>query len=260
MFASSLELIGTWRASRLPSGRFLPLAALLAYAAWIAGTMPASRAAFMPLLMFSLIAQFRLWDDLIDRSRDRAMHPQRVLAQVRSTTPVVAAVAALGALNVLAVMLTSGTLAASGLVVLIVLLAAWYHRYPHRDLLHTHLLLAKYPCFVLIGAAPITDPTMAMIAAISVYCAMCLYEFLDHDEPLMHARKRVCAAHAGGLAVTPWLLGFGFAAATSSIVSACALYWCADRRSTIVPRALRQTIPFVACALTLGAISLERFT
>jgi len=260
MFASSLESIGTWRASRLPAGRFLLLAALFAYAAWLSSTLSASRLAITLAAMFSLIAQFRLWDDLIDRVHDQAGHPERVLARVSSTMPFVRAVVALGFLNSLVVTSLGGVPAASALAALYVLLAIWYRHHPRRDLLHTHVLLAKYPWFVLILAMPIADPKVAIVAIVSGYCAMCLYELLDHDGPLTHVTKPIYAAHVGALAAAPSIVVPSLDAALAGGISVCALCWCACNRSLAVPRAVRQAVPFIACALVLAVLSLRRFS
>jgi hypothetical protein len=80
MSTSSLEAIGAWRAQRLPLARFGLLALLLAWAAG-ADTMTAAGALASIVLALSLVAQCRLWDDLVDRERDRRAQPERLLGQ-----------------------------------------------------------------------------------------------------------------------------------------------------------------------------------
>jgi len=101
MFTSSLESIGAWRAQRLPLARFVPLAVLIAWAAG-GSTVATARGLALIGLALSLIAQCRLWDDLVDRDRDRSAHPERLLAARGPIDVYVNAVIGLGAVNAVA--------------------------------------------------------------------------------------------------------------------------------------------------------------
>jgi hypothetical protein len=197
MFTSSLEAIGAWRAQRLPLARFGLLALLLA---WAADTMTGARALASIVLALSLVAQCRLWDDLIDRERDRLAHPQRLLAAGEAPGPFVAAVALLAAANALALGLLCGWSRSLAAALLFALLALWYRWHRARGLLHAHVLLLKYPAFVLLLAA---SPLAARAAAgaIVVYAAMCAFEILDGHSARSLARAAryvpfACAAVA----------------------------------------------------------------
>src|SRR5690606_33350878 len=85
-FTSSLDALGAWRAQRLPLVRYAPLALLIAWAG--CGNAIASVRGLLGFVLASgFIAQYRLWDDLVDRVRDRSVHPERVLARVAAASP-----------------------------------------------------------------------------------------------------------------------------------------------------------------------------
>jgi 4-hydroxybenzoate polyprenyltransferase len=199
MFTSSLEAIGAWRAQRLPLARFGLLALLLAWAAG-ADTMTAARALASIALALSLVAQCRLWDDLIDRERDRRAHPERLLAAAEAPGAFVTAVAVLALANAIALGLLWDWPRALGAALLFALLALWYRRHRARGLLHAHVLLLKYPAFVLLlAASPFAARTLA--APFVVYAAMCAFEILDAHSASSGARAAryvpfACAAVA----------------------------------------------------------------
>lgn len=177
MFTFSLESIGAWRAQRLPLARYLPLAMLIAWAACGSAIATARGLAFIGLAL-SLIAQCRLWDDLVDRDRDRSAHPERLLAAGVTIESYVNAVIVLAAGNAVALALLLAWPHALGAVMLFAALALWYRCHRARGLVHAHVLLLKYPVFVLLLAgSPFTNPTLA--AALAVYAAMCAFEIMD---------------------------------------------------------------------------------
>jgi hypothetical protein len=199
MFTSSLESLGAWRAQRLPLARYVPLALLIAWAA--CGSMIASaRGLALVVLALSLIAQCRLWDDLVDRKRDRSAHPSRLLAAAGTIDAYVNAVVVLATLNALALALMLAWPRALGAVMLFAAVALWYRCHRTRGLVHAHILLLKYPAFVLLLAeSPFATQTLA--AALVVYAAMCAFEILDaHLDLATAGRSRylpfVCAIAA----------------------------------------------------------------
>lgn len=135
----------------------------------------------------ALLLQFRLWDDLEDRERDRQSHPERVLARTRPT-PFRAAFAFLTVLNVVLLAAAGSRLAVAGLVVLNVFFWIAYRRL-RRELSERvwtyQVLLIKYPVFVGLLAASIGSPLPWRLAAaaIAVYLCACVYEAL-HDRRL----------------------------------------------------------------------------
>lgn len=162
----------TYWIERLRPGLTLPLAGLIAIGA-------GSPAGLLDVLLaWLLIAEFRLWDDLADRDRDRLTHPERTLVRVDGTGRFVAMCAGLGAMNVMATGMLHGGPAVAVLVVLHAGMAAYYRWRPAApgrtsDL----LLLAKYPGFALVLAQPGTEawPRIAAGAA-AVYVAACAFE------------------------------------------------------------------------------------
>jgi hypothetical protein len=133
------------------------------------------------VLAATLVAQFRLWDDLADRERDRREHPDRILPRATSLVPFHVLLAAAFAANV-------GLLVAFRPVWTVVLflalnavLLAWYGRlrgWVNRPRVHSLVLLLKYPAFVVLLAGVATLRLLA--AAALVYLILCVYEFL-HD-------------------------------------------------------------------------------
>jgi hypothetical protein len=177
MFTSSLESIGAWRAQRLPLARFAPLAVLIAWAAG-GSTVATARGLALIGLALSLIAQCRLWDDLVDRDRDRSAHPERLLAARGPVDVYVNAVIGLGAVNALALAVLFAWPRALGAAVLFAALALWYRGHRARGLVHAHALLLKYPAFVLLLAgSPFAHQTLA--GSLVVYVAMWAFEILD---------------------------------------------------------------------------------
>ena len=98
-----------------------------------------------------LLAQFRLWDDLADRGRDRVVHPGRVLVRAANVTQLVAFCGALAVFNIcLSVWRDASGIAVGVLASLNAVLAVWYLARTGRTIAGEHLLLAKYPAMILI--------------------------------------------------------------------------------------------------------------
>jgi 4-hydroxybenzoate polyprenyltransferase len=179
--------MSAWRSARFPWTRFLPLAALLGWAALSAGDASIAAAVAALGIAVSLVAQFRLWDDLVDRARDRVTHPERVVACASSSAPFAQAVGLLFAANAIALAGVHGAPTFAGFLFLNAVAALWYIRHRERKLTHVLVLHLKYPAFVLLlspagSAAPLAG------AAI-VYAALVGYELLDKP----HFRARTVA-------------------------------------------------------------------
>jgi hypothetical protein len=167
---------------RFAPGLFVPAALLIALAARIGSPLDPIRWSLESLLALLLLAQFRLWDDLADRERDRSAHPERVLVRSARVTPFVAVCAGLAFLNVLLLLMWNG---AGGAVVLLALDAAaagWYAWRPdHRTATSDLVLLGKYPAFALLIAGPSTwFVPHAWLAALAIYAGACVFE-VWHD-------------------------------------------------------------------------------
>lgn len=181
---SSLDRLGAWRATRFPWLRFIPLAAFLVWAAWAgsAASLASIGAAFA--IAAALLAQFRLWDDLVDRERDRKAHPERVLARAESSAPFERCAWTLGAANAIALAWTGGVTALAGFLLLCAAAALWYRLHRGRGSLHALVLHLKYPAFVVLIAPPGAAPAAGAGLA---YAALIGFE-------LLHARSRRGAA------------------------------------------------------------------
>lgn len=257
MSAFSLEGIGAWRTSRLPLARFLPLAALLAWTAAAAGSPTATHVLVSIVIAFALVAQCRLWDDLVDRDRDRVMHAERVLARAAAIQPFVLIASLLAVSNAVMLGAYRGVDAVAMFVVLTVALGSWYRLYTRRDLLHTHVLLAKYPCFVVLLAVPPFDVERLAVLAASLYFAMCAFELLDGTRHVRRASRWAYGVHAGLLACAAVQLHptpAGLAAGTA-LGALLALAWLRERGAQ-APTGSRY-VPFVCCALTLSGLFLR---
>lgn len=166
----------TYWIERLRPGLTLPLAGLIAISA-------GSPAGLLDVLLaWLLIAEFRLWDDLTDRERDRVAHPERTLVTAPGVHRFVAMCVALGAMNVAATAALHGVPAAVGLLALHAGTSAYYRWRPvTRTRTSDLLLLGKYPGFVLLLAQPMATPRPLVAAgAVAVYAAACAFE-IWHD-------------------------------------------------------------------------------
>jgi 4-hydroxybenzoate polyprenyltransferase len=181
-------------AQRLSIDRVVPLAVVIAAASQNAA--PSGRSVLLDaLLALVLIAQFRVWDDLADRKRDAVTHPGRVTVRATTVTPLAVACAALATCGFAIVVFRGSWSAAIALAGLNVLLALWYSRRGARSLIGDHVVLAKYPIFVLIvvlsrSAVPARPVWLAMLA---VFLAVSVYEAV-HDRNSPGARRPVLLA------------------------------------------------------------------
>lgn len=202
-FRSSVELITAWTRSRFPLSLYGPLAGLITAAALSAGGAGSvahilERAGLALLLLF----QFRLWDDLADRSWDRSAHPERVLAQASSVCAfrwLLVLVTLAGGLVVAARATVFGTV--WPLLVLVAGGALYYGVVrPHLSaLVASALLLAKYPGFVLIVRPPAVARGPVLVAATLVYATFLLFELTDDDRLAAASGARVLRSGAAGL-------------------------------------------------------------
>lgn len=178
---SFLENMLAYAASRLAVARIVLLwLALSACALIVSREISPTSAILGSLLAATLIAQFRLWDDLADRDYDATLHPQRVLV----TTSHVRRFAYLCGLLTLPVAATLGIgygvehLAIYGglLVAMSVLYAAGSTALPR--LLRAHLVLLKYPVFIWLSAQDADPLQWARVSAVA-YLALCLFELVS---------------------------------------------------------------------------------
>jgi Ni/Fe-hydrogenase subunit HybB-like protein len=170
---------------RFPVRLFGPVCVLLtAAAAWSATSVTPTHLAAALLFGIILVVQFRLWDDLEDRQRDRVTHPLRVLvsaAEEPFRILLVVLMLASAALSAQQPAALAATLALDG--------AFWGAYRLARPRISANgwrfgLLLLKYPAFVAAIALFLGDvipARLALAAAMSYLCASG-YELL-HDSP-----------------------------------------------------------------------------
>lgn len=171
-------MIGAYVHERFPITVFGPLALLLAGAA-LGGRFEPWRLALHTLGALSLLAQFRIWDDLADRHRDDATHPHRVLVRATSTAPVLCLGIGLLALNVALAARSDAPVLSLWLLALVhAALGASYLLRRGRTILTDQLLLAKYPAFicVLAGGRLLDAPVPVAAAAALIYAGASCYE------------------------------------------------------------------------------------
>ena len=182
-------MIAYWR-ERFDPMRFGPAAALLAMAAAATGggslpdwglTAVLALVFVKALVALLLVMQFRIWDDLADRGRDRREHPERVLVTAKRGWPFVAQAVALAAVNLALVHQFEGRVAAAVLLAINAAATAYYLlRGPHRSVGSDLLLLAKYPAFVVILSPADARPGRLVLAIGTTYAAACAFE-VWHD-------------------------------------------------------------------------------
>jgi hypothetical protein len=163
-----------WR-ERFPMRLFLPVAIALAVPSQFLRPNPASLATGTALALL-LLAQFRLWDDLKDRGRDSACHPERVLVRTNDVRMFVVVCVLLSGANLAVVALRPGAWMGLGMLgVLNLALGTFYALRTCRSAAGDLLGLAKYPAFVsIVGAGHLSWVTGVVMAL--VFAGACIYE------------------------------------------------------------------------------------
>ena len=173
-------MIAYWR-ERFDPIRFGPAAALVGMAAAATATSALTAWGINTVMAVTLIAQFRLWDDLADRERDRHIHPERTLVAAARIWPFVTQAVGLAAVNIALVLQIQGRTPATVLLALNLAAAAYYVlRGSERTVGSDLLLLAKYPAFVLILSGTEPRPGRLVLALATTYAAACAFE-IWHD-------------------------------------------------------------------------------
>ena len=185
------ELFAYFR-TRLPVGIYLPLALFLYTAGVAAGRRIDARSFALGLtLAYTLLLQFRLWDDLNSRGQDRLEHPERVLSKVKALLP-------FHKLFFLSLVFNCAVLflepdfrpKLAGFIALNGGLLLWYRRrlgLSLNKIINSHVVLAKYPLFVyLLSDTSRAASTPYLLSLSVVYLCFCVYELL-HDKTLWTA-------------------------------------------------------------------------
>ena len=212
---SSIKLIYAYWRERYPVSVFLPFAILIAAAGVAAGgSVPTVRDAMIScVLAYTLVLVFRIADDLADLSSDRLCHPDRVLVQGSSVTPIIVLALAIAAGDIL-IMLRQphpGTRIAV-LAAISLFLWLWYHsraRLRAGPLVSAHVVLIKYPVISLLTCVSwdkLSQHT-ALPAFGAIYFGLCIYEQV-HDRVVRESRGAswIFAAEVVLLAGLPLLM------------------------------------------------------
>jgi hypothetical protein len=183
---SSIELVTAYLTERARPMVFVPLALLIAEAAWLAA--PDSRQSVAGLATRAvqallLVLALRVWDDLQDRKRDAVRHPDRVTVRFRRAVPLVGlgVAFAIGGVVCLAVD-TVPRLRITLLVGIAFGLLAWYRLRPAEpSRVASMALLAKYPALAIVLAPGLEEvaPVRATLAAATLYVVACTYELME---------------------------------------------------------------------------------
>jgi len=178
-----MTLVGAYFAQRFPISVFGPVVALIAGAAlWSVESASGTAATRALALSALLVTQFRIWDDLRDRERDRRTHPERILTRA-SVGPFRAICAALSMVSAILCLASPPALA-----VLVATNAAFWFAY---DVLRPQIpdttwqfgvLPAKYPAFLCIAgpAIGVPSPGRLAMATLVAYLAAIAYEYWHH--------------------------------------------------------------------------------
>lgn len=138
-----------------------------------------------------LVVAFRVWDDLMDRERDRLRHPDRITVRCRSANSLSVAAVILWVSAVSLVPLASDVRSLSLLLIWSLFLAVWYHERSSRSLRGNRIVLLKYAVFtvVLVGIEPALTIRGALTAT-TVYLSACVYEWAHDAESPVSTRAR----------------------------------------------------------------------
>src|SRR5213592_815366 len=168
---------------RFPQRIFAPAAIGIVVAAHWASTAPttAPTLMFVTACSFLFLLQFRLWDDLEDRDRDAATHPERLLVRT-AAAPYRCGLGGLALADVARCGI-GGWPAAVEIALLNLIFSVAYRRTRRHvpdGVWRFSILLLKYPAFVgvlatILGAP---QPGRVAVAALVAYSTACGYEAL----------------------------------------------------------------------------------
>ncbi len=151
-----------------------------------AAAAAATDAAVDAVVATCLVAAFRAWDDVMDRARDRARHPNRVLVRAASAVPVMSGALILGGMAAVMLQHTHGAASAWMVLAIAGALAAWYGTRGARSAAGDRILLLKYAVFTLaLVGWPAALGARAVAAAAGVYLTACVYEWLHDADSLV---------------------------------------------------------------------------
>lgn len=198
-----------YQQSRLPGAIYVPLAVFLYTAGLVGGDGTDWRQQlFFGFVAWTLIFQFRLWDDLMDVAQDKREHPDRVLCRMDSLRAFRLLTASLCGANLVTFCaldwMANEWRRSTLFIFLNVAMFLWY-RLRGRSALssgaRSHIALMKYPVFVYLLSGVVTPRGMIplLLSATLVYLCFSVFELL-HNLPLLASPDidRVLAAEMTG--------------------------------------------------------------
>jgi hypothetical protein len=128
-----------------------------------------------------LIVSFRIWDDLMDRARDRDRHPERIALRADATPPLLAGAVVLWTGAAVITAIVDETAATAPLLIFTIALGIWYSMRSPGSFFNSGLVLAKYAVFVavIVGGHFAFTPR-GLLAAAAVFALASAYEWA-HD-------------------------------------------------------------------------------
>ncbi len=187
-----IEEAARYSRTRFPVKIYLPLALFICAAA-LAGGRPLEpiNLTLAFALALSLLFQFRLWDDLGDRERDRLDFPERVLVRTTSVKFFQTLVFVAFLYNFALIGVLAGSSWQLKTIVFALLNGSFFMWYRWRfelcrnEIGASHVVLGKYPIFIylLSGESAATSSVRLALAMLLVYLCFCVYELL-HDAKL----------------------------------------------------------------------------
>ena len=182
-----MKLLLAYARERLTPGRVLPAVLLVVAATFAGGGWPGQAgAARIVVLALALVITFRIYDDIMDRERDRMKHPGRVIVRASSIAPLRLIAIVIGAAALMTVERT-GTAAAVLLGLYLAALAASYALRDRRSAATDRILLLKYGVFTLalIGLPAALSPR-GLLSAAAAFLIACIYEWWhDPESPVL---------------------------------------------------------------------------
>jgi 4-hydroxybenzoate polyprenyltransferase len=182
-----MTLLLAYARERLTAGRLLP-ALLLILVAVLAGrgSTPGPLMAADAAVALALVVAFRIWDDLADRVRDRARHPDRITVRAETITPLWMAAVAIGGGALTSLGLAHGLASVACVAGYAAVLAGVYAVRGSRSAAGDRILLLKYGVFTLaLIGFPSGFGSRALAAAAAAFAAACVYEWWhDAESPI----------------------------------------------------------------------------
>lgn len=198
-------------AERLPVKLVVPVASALAMAARSASAATWLQTGAAAAAAAALFVQFRVWDDLEDIPRDSLAHPDRVAVRAATTAPIVASAVLLNLFVLTFLFAAAHRLSVACLAATVGGFVLYYRARRGRSLAGDHVLLLKYPAFVVVLATayPPVQPPRLLLAAGSAFLAACVYEGLHDPTSPSAGRPSLLVVEAVLLAAALFALSTG---------------------------------------------------